>query len=451
MSKLSSGKPFGRLKFKMPAWVVFLLSVGVHEGFAQNYNSKVRLYNKMNTLVCLAMIPIMIFDLMRGYYPGFVIASTFFVTTAGSFWLMHKGKFFLVAWGSICIVTVGIIFLILFYGREIGGELTFIGIGLSCIVIFDSWKSRLILLVYVYCAYIISELLLYYVAPFTPGARIFPIYLVIFGTNFLMAVTMMVYFTQQGERSEQEVDDLMEDLENRNDELEKANYDLAQFAYAASHHFKSPLKNISNLLGLLEKKLPKETLEKHGNYLELILTDSKHLYNLVEDILTYSTLDASTFERYSQVDISKVLQRVTNNLSDELNARHVKLVVKEPPAIYASETHIELMLQILIQNGFHYNTSEIPSIDISGTEAEDGSVTLSISDNGIGIPVEYQNQVFDMFERLHSHSEYQGSGIGLTVCRRIMEGYGGHILLDSSRGNGSTFRLVFPPHHEGVE
>lgn len=448
MSESTTVKAPRRWILTISRWLHMLIEIGVGPDTPPNYNSKVRLYNKMNLLVCLVMVPIMIFDLSRGYYPGMTIAITIFLTTAMSYWLTAKGQFFIVAWGSIIIVTIGIIFLILFYGRDIGGELTFVGIGLSCIVIFDSWKSRLILLIYIYCAYIVSELLLQFVAPFTPEAQIFPVYLIIFGTNFLLTLVMVIYFIKQGESMEKEVTDLMEDLTLRNKELENANSDLAQFAYAASHHFKSPLKNISNLLGLIEKKLPKETLEQHGNYLDLILNDSKHLYRLVEDILTYSTLDSSTYDRNAQVNMSKVLERVTNNLSEELNARHVNLSFQELPAFYASETHIELMLQILIQNGFHYNEAAFPIIEISGTTDQDGTVSLSVSDNGIGIPVEYQEQVFEMFERLHPHSEYKGSGVGLTVCRRIMQGYGGRIVVNSARGEGTTMVMVFPPAKE---
>lgn len=429
-------------------WSKVLMELGVRESYPDSYNSKVRLYNKMNLLVCLAMVPIIIYDLDRGFYPGAVIAASILFTTGFSCFLMYKGKFFLVAWGSIIIVTIGIIFLILFYGRDTGGELTFIGIGLSCIVIFDSLRSRLILLTWVYFAYLISEVLLQYVAPFTPEAQIFPVYLMVFGTNFLITLVMVGYFIKQGENFEREANDLMEDLTIRNKELEIANSDLTQFAYAASHHFKSPLKNMSNLLGLIERKLPDETLSQHGNYLELILADSKHLYTLVEDILTYSTLDSSTFHRDKPVDMSKVIERVTNNLSEELISRNVTLVVHELPIIHALTTHLELMLQILIQNGIQYNESENPSIEISGTTMEDGSVSLKISDNGIGIPVEYQEQIFDMFERLHPQNEYPGTGIGLTVCRRIMDGYSGRITVESSPGIGTTMTLFFPPEEE---
>lgn len=401
----------------------------------------------MNLLVCLTMLPIMAFDFWRGYYPGMAIALAIFLTTSLSYWLMAKGKFFLVAWGSIIIVTIGIIFLILFYGRDIGGELTFVGIGLSCIVIFDSWKSRLILLIFIYLAFITSEILLQVIAPFTPEAQVFPVYLIIFGTNFLLCLVMVIYFLKQGQHVEKEVADLMEDLTIRNKELEKANSDLTQFAYAASHHFKSPLKNISNLLGLIEKKLPQETLDQHRNYLDLISNDSKHLYRLVEDILTYSTLDSSTFDRNAQVNMSKVLERVVNNLSEELNSRHVKLTIQDFPPLYASESHIELMLQIMIQNGFHYNEFQFPIIEVSGIIDQEGRVSLMVSDNGIGIPTEYHEQIFEMFERLHSNSTYKGSGIGLTVCRRIMLGYGGRIVVDSARGEGTTMTLVFPPKY----
>lgn len=451
MSETTTNHLFRTWIHTISKWLLVLLDLGVSDDYSNEYNSKVRLYNKLNLLVCVSMVPIMLFDLLRGYYPGLAIAGSIFLTTSMSYWLMHKGQFFIVAWGSIIIVTLGIIFLILFYGRDIGGELTFLVIGLSCIVLFDSRKSRLILLIFIFCAYILSEVLLQFIAPFTPEAQMFPVYLVIFGTNFLLSMILMIYFTKQGEQMEKEVNDLMEDLTIRNVELENANSDLAQFAYAASHHFKSPLKNISNLLGLIEKKLPKETLEQHGNYLDLILSDSKHLYRLVEDILTYSTLDSSTFDRKAQINMPKVLERVANNLSEELNFRHVKLSVQEFPALYASETHIELMLQILIQNGFYYNEAKIPVIEISGTIDQDETVSLKVSDNGIGIPIEYQDQVFEMFERLHPNSEYQGTGIGLTVCRRIMQGYGGRIKINSARGEGTTMTLIFPPKEEHWE
>lgn len=432
---------------KMPPWLQKLLEVGVRAENSEALNAKTRLYNKMNLFVCLTMIVIMIMDYGRGFFPGVGIGFTIFLTTAYSFWLMHKGKFFLVAWVAIIIVTLGILLLILFYGRGAGGELTFIVMGLSCIVIFDTKRSRFFLLVLIYLAYVVSEILLHFWGPIIPVVDFFSVYLVMFAVNLMIMIVMVLFFTRRGMLSEQKTDLLLSDLQSRNAELEKANYDLGQFAYAASHHFKSPLKNISSLLGLIEKKLPPEVLDSEGKYLELLLADSKHLYLLVEDILTYSTLDSSTFERRELVDWERVLQRVTGNLLEEVNEKKVRLVREDIPDIYASESHVELMLQILIRNGFHYNESPEPEIQLSGRITKDGAMHLSISDNGIGIPQEYHNQIFDMFERLHTHTEYEGSGIGLTVCKRIMQGYGGDIFIeDSQMGQGTKVTLSFPAY-----
>lgn len=419
-------------------------SIGTHNETDWQEISRIRIYNQMNLIVCLIMIPIMIIDLTRAYFPGFLIALTIFITTGGGFYFIHKGRFRLIVWLSIILITIAIIMLVMYFGRSVGGELIFLSIGLSSIVLFKEWKYRITLLIYVYLAYAISEAYLIFFEPFTPEAEIIPTYLIVFFCTLIVVTSLVTYFIKQSDLAEKKTTDLMEELKVQNEELRKANHDLSQFAYASSHHFKSPLKNISNLLSLIERKIPEKGHPTFRKNLEIVKSDARHLYSLVEDILTYSTLEPKDPSITREIHLDPVISRVVRNLEEELTLKNGKVNVESLPKLVAKESHVELIIQILIQNGIKYNDSSEPTVNISGIEEHDGSVWILVSDNGIGIEEMYIDTIFLPFQRLHNQEEYPGTGIGLTVCKRIMTAYYGDIIVSSQKNVGSVFQLFFP-------
>ena len=232
-------------------------------------------------------------------------------------------------------------------------------------------------------------------------------------------------------------------IKNYSNELEVKNEELKQFAYITSHDLKSPLRNIITLLQLVRKK-NNNTLDKNSSELMNIATDSaEHLYRLVNDILLYSTTDNNNQET-EEISIEDIVRSIKQNLTHYLTQKDASIIIsKALPTIEAHTTLINNLFHNLIENAIKYNDSEKPTVTID-YEILDQNYLFKISDNGIGIKPEYKELIFVVFKRLHTQKNYEGTGIGLSICKKIVEKYNGNIWLESEEGKGSTFFFTLP-------
>ena len=232
-------------------------------------------------------------------------------------------------------------------------------------------------------------------------------------------------------------------IKNYSNELEVKNEELKQFAYITSHDLKSPLRNIITLLQLVRKK-NNNTLDKNSSELMTIATDSaEHLYRLVNDILLYSTTDNNNQET-EEISIEDIVRSIKQNLTHYLTQKDASIIIsKALPTIEAHTTLINNLFHNLIENAIKYNDSEKPTVTID-YEILDQNYLFKISDNGIGIKPEFKELIFVVFKRLHTQKHYEGTGIGLSICKKIVEKYNGNIWLESEEGKGSTFFFTLP-------
>ena len=232
-------------------------------------------------------------------------------------------------------------------------------------------------------------------------------------------------------------------IKNYSNELEVKNEELKQFAYITSHDLKSPLRNIITLLQLVRKK-NNNTLDKNSSELMTIATDSaEHLYRLVNDILLYSTTDNNNQET-EEISIEDIVRSIKQNLTHYLTQKDASIIIsKSLPTIEAHTTLINNLFHNLIENAIKYNDSEKPTVTID-YEILEQHYLFKISDNGIGIKPEYKELIFVVFKRLHTQKHYEGTGIGLSICKKIVEKYNGNIWLESEEGKGSTFFFTLP-------
>ncbi len=231
-------------------------------------------------------------------------------------------------------------------------------------------------------------------------------------------------------------------------DLRRANADLEQFAYSASHDLQEPLRNVAVYSQLLEREYGAKLDERASLFLQQVGNGARRMSRLVSDLLAYSRtaeLDGIPIER---VDASRVIEQVRVSLSQAIKETGAELHYGPLPEVDIRPVHLELLFQNLVGNALKYRQDgQAPRVEV-GAVPRTGLWEFSIRDNGIGIEPEYHSRIFGVFKRLHRNEQkYPGTGIGLAICQRIVESYGGRIWVESEAGRGSTFRFTLPISH----
>lgn len=231
-------------------------------------------------------------------------------------------------------------------------------------------------------------------------------------------------------------------LKKQTVQLEKSNADLERFAYVASHDLKEPLRTVLNNVRLLEKHCG-DTLDGDAKeFMRFAVDGANWMYGLIDALLTYSRINASPDQRRG-TNLNLTIKEVLSGLSQAIEESGAKIECSELPSLFVNEMEIAQLFQNLIGNAIKFRRSEAPMIRISAVP-QDGEWLFEVRDNGIGIDKKYYQRIFEIFQRLHDRQSYPGTGIGLSVCKRIVELYGGRIWLDSSPGVGSDFHFTVP-------
>ena len=219
--------------------------------------------------------------------------------------------------------------------------------------------------------------------------------------------------------------------------LERSNGDLKQFAFVASHDLKTPLRSISGFVQLLAKSHAQVLDANATALIERILSAVRRLEQITDDLLRYAQIETAELE-LSPVDMADVAREVISLLDASISQTNGVVTMDELPTVMGDRTQLVQLLLNLVGNGLKYCKGRAPLVHL-GASQQDGSWVFSVTDNGIGIDAKHYEKVFQVFKRLHSQSEFAGTGIGLAVCKRIVDAHGGKIWVDSELGVGSTF------------
>jgi signal transduction histidine kinase len=234
------------------------------------------------------------------------------------------------------------------------------------------------------------------------------------------------------------------EIRSRQEALLRANSDLEQFAHSASHDLKEPLRSIGVYSDLLLKDYASILDGKSGAFLGQIRAAAKRMDALLSDLLAYAHVSSFTMDTVEQVQAARPLQAALENLGGAIRESEAHITVGDLPVVRMHESHLSQLFQNLIGNAIKYRKEEEqPRIDLSATRAE-GCWIFSIADNGIGIPLAQRENIFGIFKRLHTSGKYPGTGMGLAICQRIVERYGGRIWVESEPGKGSQFSFAIP-------
>jgi two-component system CheB/CheR fusion protein len=237
--------------------------------------------------------------------------------------------------------------------------------------------------------------------------------------------------------AETQLNELNQTLSQRARELAASNKDLEQFAYVASHDLQEPLRMVSSFLQLLEKKYKDQLDDTAKQYIYFAVDGAERMKKLILDLLAYSRAGTSK-EILVSVDMNQLAREVKSTFTFALNETNGEIIVHDLPKIVAVKSQMQQLLQNLVSNAIKYHGDRSPLIEISGHE-EKGFWVFSVKDNGIGIEERFYDKVFIIFQRLHNKTEYSGTGIGLAICKKIVERHGGSISVESEPGKGSTF------------
>ncbi len=225
-------------------------------------------------------------------------------------------------------------------------------------------------------------------------------------------------------------------------ELEHSNKELEQFAYVASHDLQEPLRMVSSYTELLERRYGDKLDDKAREFIGYAVDGAVRMQRLINDLLEFSRV-STRGKALQPVDVTRVLGTVRANLSVAIQDAGALVTNDDLPTVMADETQLVQLLQNLIGNAIKFRGRDRPHVHV-GAQATATEWVFAVRDNGIGIAPEYFERIFVIFQRLHARDEYPGTGIGLAVCRRILDRHGGRIWVESEPGHGSTFYFALP-------
>lgn len=236
--------------------------------------------------------------------------------------------------------------------------------------------------------------------------------------------------------------EIEEALRERTRSLEVSNQDLAQFAYAASHDLQEPLRMITSYLQLVANRYKDQLDDEAQEFIGYAVDGAVRMRQLITDLLAYSRVGQKN-QGFGQVSLAKILEQVFFNLEVQIQEANVVITHDPLPIITADKTQMLQLLQNLISNAIKFRRQESPKIHLSARQ-EATNWIIQISDNGIGMEPRLTKKIFTIFQRLHTREEYPGTGIGLAICKKIVQNHRGEIWADSAPGIGSTFSFSIP-------
>lgn len=233
-----------------------------------------------------------------------------------------------------------------------------------------------------------------------------------------------------------------QEIQRANSELVRSNEELAQFAYVASHDLKEPLRMVSSYCDLIASRYTDKLDESGQKFIYYATDGAKRMQTLIDDLLLYSRVGRGG-ETVEPVALEPVVDDVMEMISGTIRESGAVVNVGDLPVVNGFRSELARLFQNLIGNAIKFRSDAPLRVDIRGT-SEDGKATVTVSDNGIGIAPEYREKIFGVFQRLHSRDKYEGTGIGLAICEKIVEQMGGEIRVEANEGGGSDFVFTVP-------
>ena len=415
-------------------------------------------------------------NFITGNYLRILAPIYCFFLISMAYYFQHKRKFFLAKWWTLFCPLSGMILSTIIFGGGANEHFFTLPVLVVGLLLFHAPKQHLTLvishtLVFVSMLYITTNF-----EPLISGQDS-----EILGYIYLSAIPVIMYISlsqssRHYERYEKRIIQLLADINDKNQKLENqneyierqsqklklinqslekevtakekakkealdSNKELEQFAYIASHDLKEPLRTIGSFTKLIDKRCGDQFDEEAKKYFHFVTEGVDRMTCLLEDLLALSRLNKRL--DFTKVELNNCVEMISYNLQELIIRSEGEILCKELPVIIANKTQMSQLFQNLISNGLKFKRDVPSRIEIDYQERKDDFL-FQIKDNGIGISKEHQDKIFTIFQRLHRRDEYEGTGIGLAVCKKIVQNHGGQIWVESEYGKGTTvfFTLV---------
>lgn len=241
-----------------------------------------------------------------------------------------------------------------------------------------------------------------------------------------------------------ELEEIQTQMKKYAAELEHSNQELQDFAYVVSHDLQAPLRKIQAFGDRLTTNYATALDERGQDYVRRMQNAAVRMRELIEDLLAFSRITTQA-RPFTLVDLNKVVRDVLNDLETRIEELHGCVTVEPLPELEADPTHMRQLFQNLVDNALKFHQEGVPpEVVIGCAPVRDGTAVITISDNGIGFDPQYSERIFQVFQRLHTNEAYEGTGIGLALCRRIVEKHHGRIQATSQQDQGATFTVTLP-------
>ena len=290
------------------------------------------------------------------------------------------------------------------------------------------------------------------------GSNIIPVYISLTSLQPKLATVGIIVTDQTRTKlHERTILQYQQELEKKNIELAQNNSELSSFTYIASHDLQEPLRKIQTFCNLINSGSNEELTGATRDYFQRIFKASTRMQNLISSLLNYSRMNSRGMD-FEMTDLNSLLEDASNNIRELLDESHAVIEHEPLPAISCVPMQISQLFTNLIINSIKYKTADTaPLIRISARQAQKGEINstdtaidetkywkIIFSDNGIGFEQQYADKIFELFQRLHSRFEYEGTGIGLAICKKIVQNHKGFIYAEGKPGLGASFVIYLP-------
>lgn len=424
-------------KDKLKSYWQFFSNIGINVNLGSAEIHRTRLVNQYSIgLLCLIVFSFCFQVVQHLIISGKILNNSILMLVSFLPFLVvpilnYKQKYFQARVAFIVVPILNIIFWIfLSTGQSANIHYVFLMSPIPIVILFKNVRTQVILIVLNYLAFLTSHLIIQYFPPVVMSYSNPHLTVIVFGIWLGISFSMLRFFTRELLDSEKK--------------LHLKNKELEDFAHIASHDLKEPLRTISSFSSLLLLRHTDEISEDAKEYLDFISSGAKRMNSLITDLSSYSMVTKDS-KQSTDVNLNDILLQVKNNLQASISASGTIINSSPLPTIKASSNHMIQLFQNIISNSIKFQPLENKQPPVISIKAQPQGEfqTLQFTDNGIGIPKEHLDQIFTKFKRLHNREQYDGTGLGLATCKKIIEHYHGKIIVESEINEGTTISLFF--------